>query len=130
MGARILIIEDNATNMELTSYLLEAYGHTVTQAYDGEQGLALARTTLPELIICDLQVPRVDGYEIARQLKHDPKTAVIPIVAVTAYAMVGDREKTLAAGFDSYISKPIDPEIFGRQVAECLARPVVLQLDK
>jgi len=110
--ARILIIEDNAANMELMTYLLKAFGHTVLSARDGAQGIDLARQERPDLIACDIQLPKVNGYEVARQLKATPELAAIPLIAVTALAMVGDREKVLAHGFDGYLTKPIDPTTF------------------
>lgn len=114
--ARILVIEDNPTNLELMRYLLAAFGHTVLEAVDGEAGLEYARRAPPELIVCDVQLPKVDGFEVARQLKKHPALYTIPLVAVTALAMVGDRDKLLAGGFDGYISKPIDPEKFVAEV--------------
>src|SRR5215211_3055169 len=110
MPARILIIEDNPTNLDLMTYLLSAFGHTPLTAHDGEEGLQAAQRETPDLIICDLQLPRLNGYEVARWLKSHPGLRAIPLVAVTALAMVGDRDKVLAAGFDRYISKPIDPQ--------------------
>jgi two-component system cell cycle response regulator len=110
--ANIVIIEDTPANLELMSYLLEAFGHSVLTATDGDEGLELVRRTLPELIICDVHLPKVDGYEVAKTLKSDPKLAVIPLLAVTALAMVGDREKGMTAGFDGYLYKPIEPQTF------------------
>ncbi|HKE49654.1 MAG TPA: response regulator [Rhodanobacteraceae bacterium] len=107
--ARILLIEDNPDNLELMSYLLGAYGHTVATADDGESGIAVARETKPDLVACDIHLPGVDGYGVARALKAEASLDGTPVVAVTALAMVGDREKILAAGFDGYITKPIDP---------------------
>ena len=114
--ARILIIEDNAANMQLMAYLLNAFGHTVLEAVNGKIGLATARQTLPDLVLCDLQMPGMDGYEVARRFKHDPDLIDVPLIAVTAYAMVGDRDKVLSAGFDGYIPKPINPELFVGEV--------------
>jgi two-component system cell cycle response regulator len=108
--ARILLIEDNPDNLDLMSYLLTAYGHAVTTAEDGESGIAAAHDTRPDLIACDIHLPGVDGYGVAKALKSDPSFARVPVVAVTALAMVGDRERILAAGFDGYITKPIDPQ--------------------
>jgi two-component system cell cycle response regulator len=119
--ARILVIEDNPANMELARYVLEAFGYTVRAAVDGESGLALARAEPPDLVICDLQLPGIDGIEVAKRLKAQPALARVPLIAVTAYAMVGDRERVLAAGFDGYISKPIDPQTFVPQIAAFLA---------
>lgn len=115
--ARILVIEDNAANLELMSYLLRAGGHDIVTAEDGLAGLARAATPpLADIIVCDIHLPRLDGYEIARRLKADLHLRRIPLVAVTALAMVGDKEKVLAAGFDGYIPKPINPREFLRQV--------------
>jgi len=114
--ARILIIEDNPTNMQLMVYLLNAFGHTTLEATDGETGLAIAQHAPVDIILCDLQIPRLDGYEVARRIKMDPELKDLPLIAVTAYAMVGDRDKVLSAGFDGYISKPINPEIFTEEV--------------
>jgi len=108
--ARILLIEDNPDNLDLMSYLLAAYGHTVSTAEDGESGIAAAKRSPPDLIACDIHLPGVDGYDVARALKDDPSLAAVPVIAVTALAMVGDRERILAAGFDGYITKPIDPQ--------------------
>ena len=122
MGARILIIEDNPANLELMTYLLSAFGHTVLAAEDGHQGLAAALFEHPDLIVCDVQLPDIDGYEVARRLKSDPDLRATPLVAVTALAMVGDRDRVLAAGFDGYLAKPIVPETFVRQM-EVYLRP-------
>jgi two-component system cell cycle response regulator len=108
--ARILLIEDNPDNLDLMSYLLTAYGHAVTTAEDGESGIAAARAAPPDLIACDIHLPGVDGYGVAKALKADPSLAAVPVIAVTALAMVGDRERILGAGFDGYITKPIDPQ--------------------
>lgn len=114
--ARILVIEDNSANMELMVYLLKAFGHEPLTAVDGVSGLEAAQREAPDLIICDVHLPTMDGYEIARRLKSDSVLRQIPLVAVTALAMMGDRDKVLQAGFDGYISKPITPETFVSQV--------------
>jgi CheY-like chemotaxis protein len=114
--ARILIIEDNQANMQLIVYLLRAFGHEAVEAVDGESGLAAALRELPDLILCDLQMPGIDGYEVAQRIRLDPSLKGISLVAVTAYAMVGDRDRVLSAGFTGYIPKPINPEIFVGQV--------------
>jgi two-component system, cell cycle response regulator len=114
--ARMLVIEDNPANLELMAYLLTAFGHSPALASDGEQGLDIARRDIPDLIVCDMQLPRMDGYAIMRQLKAWPETRAIPLIAVTALAMVGDRDRIIAQGFDGYISKPITPETFVAQV--------------
>lgn len=116
MQARILIIEDNPANMELMTYLLGAFGHVVTTASDGAAGIGMAQNALPDLIVCDVHLPGMDGYEIVRHIKDNSVLRDIPVIAVTALAMVGDREKLLNAGFDGYIAKPIDPEAFIGQI--------------
>lgn len=116
MQARILIIEDNPQNMELMSYLLRAFGHIVLSASDGAEGIEMARREMLDLIVCDIHLPGVDGYEVANHLKKHPVLRQLPLVAVTALAMVGDRDKVLSAGFDGYIDKPIEPEKFVGQI--------------
>jgi len=118
---RILIIEDNPANLELMSYLLAAFGYTTLSAGDGAAGLDLARGEAPDLVVCDIQLPLLDGYEVARRLRGDATTSGVPLVAVTAFAMVGDRDRVIAAGFDGYIAKPIDPQTFVSQVEVFLA---------
>lgn len=110
--ARILIIEDNPANMELMAYLLKAHGHVPLPARDGREGVARACDETPDAIICDVHLPKLDGYGVIAFLKNHPSLRIVPTVAVTALAMVGDREKLLASGFDGYISKPIDPMAF------------------
>ena len=112
----ILVIEDNPDNLELMTYLLKAFGHSTLSAIDGEHGIAMACRELPDLILCDVNLPGVDGYTVAKELKKFPALRDTPLVAVTALAMVGDREKGLAAGFDGYIPKPIDPEKFVAEI--------------
>jgi len=118
--ARILVIEDNVDNLRLMTYLLEAFGHSVVTAGDGPEGLRRAESENPDLIICDVHLPGIDGHEVARLLKSDPARAATPLLAVTALAMVGDRERVLQGGFDGYLSKPIEPQLFVRQVEEFL----------
>lgn len=124
MSARILIIEDNPANMELMRYLLDAFGHTVLSAYNGEEGVEAARIQLPDLILCDVHLPKMDGYGVLQQIKSEPTLQGIPVIAVTALAMVGDRQKLLAAGFDGYLGKPIEPELFVGQCEKYLAKPL------
>jgi two-component system cell cycle response regulator len=119
-AASILIIEDNLANLELMTYLLRSFYYSAFTAPDGASGLTLARTRSPDLIICDIQLPVLDGFAVARELKLDPVLRTVPLVAVTAYAMVGDRDRMLAAGFDGYIAKPIAPETFVSQLEEYL----------
>lgn len=120
MVARILVIEDNAENLEVMACLLEAFGHTPLFARDGVEGLAAVAREQPDLIICDLQMPKLNGFDVCRQLKSDPVMCLIPLIAVTAQAMVGDRERVLEAGFNGYISKPINPRNFVEQVESYL----------
>lgn len=118
MKPLVLVIEDNEHNLYLMRFLLEKYGFTVEEAKDGESGLEKARMLKPDLILLDIQLPKMDGYTVARELRKNNELANTPIVAVTSYAMVGDRERVLAAGADGYIEKPIDPEIFVEQIKE------------
>ena len=120
MAARILIIEDNPTNMALMVYLLEAFGYRVRGAADGEEGWQAAQHEPSDLIVCDVHLPKRDGYEVVRLLTGDPKLQAIPVIAVSALAMVGDREKMLEAGFDGYIGKPIEPATFVSQIEQFL----------
>ena len=124
MPARILIIEDNPTNMELMVYLLTAFGYTPLMATDGVSGVEAVREGRPDLIICDIHLPRLDGYGVVNALKQDPALRHIPVLAVTALAMMGDRERLLAAGFDGYIGKPIEPDTFVAELETFLARPL------
>lgn len=112
MAARFLLVEDTPDNLKLMTYILSAYGHTVTAVGSGEAALAAAGTHGADLIIMDLQLPGIDGYETLRRLRADPEWPIVPVIAVTAYAMVGNRDQALAAGFDGYLTKPIDPRTF------------------
>lgn len=126
MRGRILYIEDNEQNLYLITYLLKASDYEVLQARSGEEGIGMAGERLPDLILLDIQLPGMDGYEIARRIRTNPDLRQVPIVAVTSYAMVGDKEKALAAGCDGYIEKPIDPITFLSQMEAHLpkgARP-------
>jgi CheY-like chemotaxis protein len=119
--ARVLVVEDQAENLELMVYLLQAFGHQTLTAGNGAEGVAAVSRDHPDLVIMDLQMPVMDGYEAAKLLKADPAVAAIPLVAVTAYAMVGDRERIMACGFDGYMTKPIDPQTFVRELERYLA---------
>ncbi|NRF71099.1 response regulator [Aquincola sp. S2] len=114
--ARILVIEDNPENLDLMVYLLRAFGHEPLAAQSGEEGLLLAQRERPDLVLCDIHMPRLDGFGVLQRLRADPALARVRCVAVTALAMLGDRAKVLAAGFDDYLSKPIEPERFVGQV--------------
>lgn len=120
--ARILIVEDNAASLTLMSYLLTAAGHTLEGCRDGQSGLEAVRRQRPDLVLCDIQLPRLSGHELAQALRADPAFRDLPLVAVTAQAMRGDSDKALAAGFNGYIAKPLEPETFARQV-ETFLRP-------
>lgn len=120
MSRRILLIEDNAQNRYLARFLLERHGHQVIAAESGPLGLRLAAEERPDLILLDIQLPGMDGHAIARTLKGDPSLRAIPIVAVTSYAMVGDREKCLESGAEGYIEKPINPDTFVAEVERFL----------
>ena len=112
MKPKILLIEDNEQNRYMMTFLLEKHGYEVLLAADGPTGIEMAASIRPSLILLDIQLPRMDGYAVARELRCNPELSRIPIVAVTSYAMMGDREKALAAGCDGHMEKPIDPETF------------------
>lgn len=120
MKATILVIEDNENNMYLTTFLLEKFGYSVVPARDGLTGISLARTIKPDLILLDIQLPGMDGYMIARELTQNEELFQIPIVAVTSYAMTGDRERALESGCAGYIEKPINPSTFVTQIEQYL----------
>jgi two-component system, cell cycle response regulator DivK len=115
--ARVLVIEDNASNMTLATFLLESAGHTVLGASDAEAGLAIARSDHPDLILMDIQLPNMDGLEATALLKGDASTRAIPVIALTALAMKGDEERIRAAGCDGYIAKPLNYREFLTTVA-------------
>lgn len=116
MSRTVLIIEDNEQNRYLATFLLEAHGYTVVSALDGPSGIALAETMVPHVVLLDIQLPKMDGYDVARRLRGIDSLRATPIIAVTSYAMVGDREKSLAAGCNGYIEKPIDPDTFVAEI--------------
>lgn len=120
--AVILIIEDNPANMRLASLLLGKAGHTVLSADDAEAGLTLARSALPDLILMDIQLPGMDGLAATTLLKQDPATRAIPVIALTAMAMKQDREKSLEAGCDAYIAKPLRYQELYAAIDALLAR--------
>lgn len=118
--ARLLIIEDNAANLNLMSYLLTTFGHVVEGCRDGQSGLDAARRLPPDLVLCDIQLPKISGYAIAQALRAEPAFQDLPLVAVSALAMRGDSEKALSAGFSGYIEKPVEPETFVSRVESFL----------
>ena len=122
MPKKILIVEDNPTNMRLIRMVLGNKGYRLLEATDGEEALAVAIEGRPDLIVMDIQLPKMDGLEVTRRLRQTPQFRETPIIALTASAMEGDREKIMAAGCDQYISKPVSTRQFPRLVAEMLQR--------
>jgi two-component system cell cycle response regulator len=116
MGARILVVEDNEQNLQLTSFLLEAFGHLAIEARSGREGLERATRQEVDLVLLDIQMPEMDSLETLAEMRRLSELEGTPIVALTALAMVGDREIGLAAGFDGYITKPITPEGFAAEI--------------
>ncbi|MCG2721471.1 MAG: response regulator [Thermodesulfovibrionales bacterium] len=110
MAKRILIVEDNENNMYLISFILKKGGYEIIQAWNGEEGVELAKKERPDLIVMDIMLPGIDGYEATKRIRETDDAKEIPVVALTSYAMVGDREKAFAAGCAGYIEKPLDPE--------------------
>jgi two-component system, cell cycle response regulator DivK len=120
MSNTILVIEDNEQNMYLVTFMLERHGYKVLQAQTGKEGLVLAQENPIDLILLDIQLPELDGYTIAQMLREVEKLKNIPIIAVTSYAMTGDKEKALASGCSGYIEKPINPDTFMKEVQQFL----------
>ncbi|RJQ53472.1 MAG: response regulator [Desulfobacteraceae bacterium] len=116
MARKILVIEDNPQNLYLITFILEKHGYEVIQAKNGREGIELAERDDPTLILLDIQLPVMNGYEVAKALKENRSTSEIPVVAVTSYAMVGDRERVLSAGCTGYIEKPINPDTFVSEI--------------
>lgn len=108
----VLIVEDNDKNLKLTRDLLQVKGYRTIEATDAATGIALAREHRPRVVLMDIQLPDMDGQEALKVLRSDPRTADIPVIAVTAFAMSGDRERFIGAGFDDYVTKPIDVRAF------------------
>ena len=118
--SRVLLVEDNPDNFELVRFLLERADYQVLEAHNGQMGLDLARRESPDLILMDLSLPGVDGWTAARELKADPKTASIPLLAITAHTLPGDRNRAFESGFNGYISKPINIQNFAEDIAQGL----------
>jgi two-component system cell cycle response regulator DivK len=116
-GKKILLVEDNPVNRRLAEFLLRSQGYHVRAATSALEAFQILEKEHPDLIVMDIQLPGMDGLEAARKLKEQPRTADIPVVAVTSYAMKGDREKALAAGCVGYVTKPIDKNTFIQEVA-------------
>jgi CheY-like chemotaxis protein len=121
MTRTIVLVEDNAQNRYLATFLLERRGYTVVPAADGKSALNIAISVQPMGILLDIQLPGMDGYAVARAMRSEPQLAGVPMIAVTSYAMVGDREKAIAAGCNGYIEKPIDPDTFVTEVESVLS---------
>jgi len=122
MSKKILIVEDNPTNMKLITLALKKQDHNILQATDGEEALKTAVNEEPDVIIMDMQLPRISGWEVTRMLREMPVLSDIPIIAVTAYAMKGDKEKAIESGCDVYLSKPINIQELRTVVVEMLQR--------
>ncbi len=120
--ARILLVEDNEMNRDMLSRRLVRRGYEVVIAVDGEQGLAMARSESPALILMDMSLPGLDGWEATRRIKAAPETKRIPVIALTAHAMSGDREKAVAAGCDDFDTKPVDLDRLLQKIEALLAR--------
>jgi CheY-like chemotaxis protein len=116
-GEKILLVEDNPVNRRLAEFLLRTQGYEVLQAETAQEAFRLIKRSRPDLIVMDIQLPGIDGLEATKKLKEDPATRDIPVLAVTSYAMKGDREKALSAGCVGYITKPIDKTTFVNEVA-------------
>jgi CheY-like chemotaxis protein len=123
MAARILLVEDNEMNRDMLSRRLERRGYEISIAVDGRQGVEMARAGSFDLILMDMSLPEIDGWEATRQLRAAPETAKVPVIALTAHAMSGDRERAIEAGCDDYDTKPIElPRLLGK-IEALLGRP-------
>ena len=122
MSARILVVEDNPMNMKVVLMTLKRYGYTLIEAIDGEQALEMATREKPDLILMDIQLPKIDGMEVTRRLRQMPDFKQTPIIALSAYAMKGDVERGMEAGFDDYLSKPVNTRELPKVVEDMLSR--------
>jgi two-component system cell cycle response regulator DivK len=122
MSRRILVVEDQEDNRTILRDLLHSVGYEVLEAVDGAEGVRMARAERPDLILMDIQMPGVDGYQATRSIKAEPGLAAIPIIAVTSYALSGDEEKSRAAGCDDYVTKPFSPRALLAKVVAWLER--------
>lgn len=121
---KILVAEDNAVNRELLRELLEIRGHIVIEACNGEEALRVMEESKPDILLLDLGMPVLDGYGTVRQVRAKPGFATLPVLAVTAYAMQGDKERILSSGFDGYLSKPINPTLLFQELERLLSATV------
>jgi CheY-like chemotaxis protein len=121
-GKKVLLVEDNEDNRIVYSTILQHFGFTVTEALNGEEGIARARSEQPDLILMDISIPIIDGWEATQVLKHDPETRHIPIIALTAHALSSDREKAMQMGCDSYLAKPCEPRAVVAEVQKFIGK--------
>jgi CheY-like chemotaxis protein len=119
---KILIAEDNAVNRELLRELLEARGYAVVEACDGEEALRVIEQTQPDILLLDIGMPKLDGFAVVRKIRENPRLTLLPVLAVTAYAMQGDRERILNAGFDGYLSKPVNSRSLDQELDRLLKK--------
>jgi CheY-like chemotaxis protein len=119
---KVLIAEDNAVNRELLHELLEMRGYTVVEACDGEEALRMVEQIQPDMLLLDIGMPLLDGFAVVRKIRENPRFASLPVVAVTAYAMQGDREKILSSGFDGYLSKPVNARALAEELERLLGK--------
>ncbi|HKV49780.1 MAG TPA: response regulator [Gemmatimonadaceae bacterium] len=118
----VLLVEDNEDNRIVYSTILQHFGYRVMEAFNGEEGIAKARTEQPDLILMDISIPVIDGWEATQVLKRDPTTRRIPIIALTAHALASDREKAMEVGCDSYLAKPCEPKTVVSEVERFIGR--------
>ena len=121
-GKTVLLVEDNEDNRIVYSTILRHFGYSVTEALNGEEGIAKARSEHPDLILMDISIPVIDGWEATQVLKHDPQTREIPIIALTAHALASDREKAMEVGCDGYLAKPCEPRAVVAEVQRFLGK--------
>lgn len=119
---RILHIEDNPSNRKAVRHILKRTDYELLEAVNGEEGLARARADLPDLILLDIQLPKLSGYDVAKELRADDRTRAIPIIAVTSYALSGDEPRAFESGCDDYVSKPYRPKVLLEHVSRYLSR--------
>lgn len=122
-GKLVLLVEDNEDNRIVYSTILKHFGYSVIEALNGEEGIAKARAQQPDLVLMDISIPVIDGWEATQVLKHDPATRHIPIIALTAHALASDREKAMEVGCDGYLAKPCEPRAVVAEVQRFLGRP-------
>jgi CheY-like chemotaxis protein len=120
---KILMAEDNAINRELLRELLESRGYTVSEACNGQEALVMVERETPDVLLLDIGMPVLDGFAVVRKIRENPRFATLPIIAVTAYAMQGDREKIMNSGFNGYLSKPVNSTALAQELERLLARP-------